>query len=168
MTGDTSGGRQPDAAGFIIAGVLLALALILVWDAGTLGAASTYSPIGPSAAEYAVAAGLAVLGLATAVTAWRGGLLEREPFDLAPVLLIMGGLGALTAIIYSGGGFILGTTIMFAATSRALGHQRLILDLAIGVTLSLTVYFMFTKLLSLALPQGPLERLFQGEWPWKV
>jgi len=160
MNGDTSPGRQPDVAGFVIAVALLALALILVWDAGSLGAASTYSPVGPSAAEYAVAAGLAVLGIATAFTAWRSGLPEREPFDLAPVLLILGGLGALTATIYVGGGFILGTTIMFAATSRALGHQRLILDLAIGVTLSLTVYLMFTKLLSLALPQGPFERLF--------
>ena len=160
MMGDTSGGRQPDVAGFVIAAALLALALILVWDAGSLGAAATYSPVGPSAAEYAVAAGLAVLGIATAVTAWRGGLPEREPFDVAPVLLILGGLGALTATIYFGGGFILGTTIMFAATSRALGHQRLILDLAIGVTLSLTVYLMFTKLLSLALPEGPFERLF--------
>ena len=160
MNGDTSPGRQPDVAGFVIAAALLALALILVWDAGSLGAAATYSPVGPSAAEYAVAAGLAVLGIATAVTAWRGGLPEREPFEVAPVLLILGGLGALTATIYFGGGFILGTTIMFAATSRALGHQRLILDLAIGVTLSLTVYLMFTKLLSLALPQGPFERLF--------
>ena len=160
MTGDTSPGRQPDVAGFVIAAALLALALILVWDAGSLGAAATYSPVGPSAAEYAVAAGLAVLGIATAVTAWRGGLPEREPFDVAPVWLIMGGLGALAASIYFGGGFILGTTIMFAATSRALGHQRLMLDLAIGVTLSLTVYLMFTKLLSLALPQGPFERLF--------
>jgi putative tricarboxylic transport membrane protein len=34
------------------------------------------------------------------------------------------------------------------------------LDVAIGFSLSLAVYLMFTKLLSLSLPQGPLERLF--------
>ena len=160
MTGETSGPRQPDAAGFVIAAALLALALVIAWDAGNLGTGSTYSPAGPSAAAYAVAAGLAVLGLATAFTAWRGGLSERESFDLMPVYIILGGLGALTASIYYGGGFILGTTIMFAATSRALGHQRMFLDVAIGLSLSLAVYLMFTKLLSLSLPQGPLERLF--------
>lgn len=160
MTGETSGGRQPDMAGFVIAAVLVALALLIAWDAGNLGTGSTYSPAGPSAAAYAVAAGLAVLGIATAFAAWRGDLPERESFDLLPVLLILGGVGALAASINYGGGFILGTTVMFAATSRALGHQRLFLDLAIGVTLSLTVYLVFTKLLSLSLPQGPLERLF--------
>jgi putative tricarboxylic transport membrane protein len=34
------------------------------------------------------------------------------------------------------------------------------LDLAIGFSLSLGVYLVFSKLLSLSLPQGPLERLF--------
>jgi putative tricarboxylic transport membrane protein len=160
MTGETSGGRSPDAAGFVIAAALIALALIIAWDAGNLGTGSTYSPAGPSAAAYAVAAGLALLGLATAFTAWRGDLPERESFDVMPVLIILGGLGALTASIYYGGGFILGTTIMFAATSRALGHPRIFLDLAIGFSLSLGVYLVFTKLLSLSLPQGPLERLF--------
>ena len=160
MTGETSEGRRPDAAGFVIAAALVALALLIAWDAGNLGAASTYSPIGPSAAVYAVATGLAVLGLATAVVAWRGGMPEREPFELMPVLLILGGVAALTAAIYYGGGFIVGTTVMFVATSRALGHRRVFLDLAIGFSLSLTIYLVFTKLLSLSLPQGPLERLF--------
>ena len=160
MTGETSEGRRLDAAGFVIAAALVALALLIAWDAGNLGAASTYSPIGPSAAAYTVATGLAVLGLATAVVAWRGGMPEREPFDLMPVLLILGGVAALTAAIYYGGGFIVGTTVMFVATSRALGHRRVFLDLAIGFSLSLTIYLVFTKLLSLSLPQGPLERLF--------
>ena len=114
MTGETSGGRQPDMAGFVIAAALIALALIIAWDAGNLGTGSTYSPAGPSAAAYAVAAGLVLLGLATAFTAWRGHLPERESFDVMPVLIILGGLGALTASIYYGGGFILGTTVMFA------------------------------------------------------
>lgn len=160
MTGETSGDRQPDMAGFVIAAALIALALVIAWDAGNLGTGSTYSPAGPSAAAYAVAAGLVLLGLATAFTAWRGAIPERESFDIIPVLIILGGLGALTASIYYGGGFILGTTIMFVATSRALGHARIFLDLAIGFSLSLGVYLVFTKLLSLSLPQGPFERLF--------
>ena len=160
MTGETSGDRHPDVAGFVIAAGLLALALLIAWDAGNLGAASTYSPVGPSAAAYAVAAGLAVLGLATAFAAWRDDLPERDAYDLAAVLLILGGVAGLAASIYFGGGFILGTTVLFVATSRALGHQRIFLDLAIGLALSFAVYVLFSKLLSLSLPQGPLERLF--------
>lgn len=160
MTGETSERRRPDTPGFVIAAGLVGLGVLVAWDASNLGAASTYSPIGPSAASYAVALGLAALGIATAVMAWRGGLPERESFDPYAVLLILGGIAGLTAIIYYGGGFIFGTTVLFAATSRALGHPRIFLDLAIGFTLSLAIYVVFTKLLSLSLPQGPLERLF--------
>ena len=82
MTGETSGGRQPDVAGFVIAAGLLALALIIAWDSGKLGAASTYSPVGPSAAAYAVAAGLAA-SVSHRLAAGAPPS-DSEPFDLAP------------------------------------------------------------------------------------
>jgi putative tricarboxylic transport membrane protein len=160
MTGETSGSSRADVAGFVFAAALLALAAVVGWDAASLGNASSYSQVGPAAAAYAVAAGLVLLGIATGVTAWRGNIPDREQYDLAAVLLILAGLAGLTAVIAFGGGFILGTTILFVATSRALGHERIFLDVAIGLSLSLMVYLVFTKLLSLSLPQGPFERLF--------
>ena len=63
------------------------------------------------------------------------------------------------AIIGFGGGFILATTILFAATATAFGRRAFLADLAIGFVLALVVYLMFDKLLSLSLPAGPLERL---------
>ena len=63
------------------------------------------------------------------------------------------------AIIGLDGGFIPATTILFAATATAFGRRAILTDLAIGFVLSLVVYLMFTKLLSLSLPTGPLERL---------
>jgi putative tricarboxylic transport membrane protein len=160
MTGETSASRRADLAGYVFAAALLALAVIVGWDAANLGTAASYSQVGPAAAAYAVAAGLAILSIATAVTAWRGALPEREAYDLASVLLILAGLAGLTAVIAVGGGFVLGTTILFVATSRALGHGRISLDVAIGLALSIAIYLVFTKLLSLSLPQGPFERLF--------
>jgi putative tricarboxylic transport membrane protein len=49
--------------------------------------------------------------------------------------------------------------LLFAATARGFGRRALLVDLLIGLALGLVVYLMFTKLLTLALPQGPLERL---------
>jgi putative tricarboxylic transport membrane protein len=160
MTGEPSGERRADKAGYIFAAALIALAAVIAWAAAHIGATASYSPVGPAAAPYAVAFGLAVLGLATGVAAWRGAIPEREPYDVAAVLTILAGLAALSAVIWAGGGFILGTAILFVATSRAFGHTRIVLDLAIGLALSISIYVVFTKLLSLSLPQGPFERLF--------
>ncbi len=160
MTGQTPDLSRRAVASFVIAAGLIALASIVALDAANHGAAPAYSRVGPGATAYAIAAGLAILGLATGIAAWRGMVPEGEPYDPGAVFLILGGLGGLMAAIAFGGGFIVGATILFAATARAFGRTQLIADIAIGVTLSLSVYLLFTKLLSLSLPQGPLERLF--------
>ena len=51
-------------------------------------------------------------------------------------------------------------TILFAATATAFGRRAILTDLAIGFVLGTGAYLMFSKLLSLSLPMGPLERLF--------
>lgn len=161
MSGDPTPtpGRR-DAAGFVIGAALLGLAALVAWDASSHGAGPAYSRIGPSAAAYVVAVCLAMLGVAHLFTAARGGeAVEREPFDVGPVILILAGLAGQIAAFAFGGGFILGATILFAATARAFGRTALHIDAAIGFTLSLLVYLMFTKLLSLSLPEGPFERL---------
>ena len=84
---------------------------------------------------------------------------EREDYDAKAVGLIVGGLAALIAIIGLDGGFIPATTILFAATAAAFGRRAFLTDFVIGFVLSLVVYLLFTKLLSLSLPVGPLERL---------
>ena len=49
--------------------------------------------------------------------------------------------------------------LLFAATARAFGRTAIVTDLVIGLVLAFVVYLMFTKLLTLSLPEGPLERL---------
>ena len=75
------------------------------------------------------------------------------------ILLILGGLAALMTLMSIGGGFILGTAILFAATSTAFGRRAFLTDLAIGFVLGVGIYLLFAKLLALSLPMGPLERL---------
>lgn len=159
MNGEPSSPRRRDAIGFVIAAVLLLFALVIGWDATSHEAGPAYSRIGPEAASYVVAAGLALLGLSTAVAAWRGDFPEPEPYDLSPALLILAGLAALIAAIAFGGGFIIGATVLFAATARAFSRDAPLADLIIGLGLSFLVYLAFAKLLSLSLPQGPIERL---------
>jgi putative tricarboxylic transport membrane protein len=146
-----------DRAALAIAATLLAIALVILWDAMSLPA-PVYG-IGPRAMPIIVAVGLILLATGNAYLAWRGDFPEREDYDAKAVALIIGGLAALMAIIGLNGGFIPATTILFAATATAFGRRAILTDLAIGFVLSLAVYLMFTKLLSLSLPAGPLERL---------
>ena len=149
---------SPDIAGMAIAGVLLVLAAVILWDATSLQLATTYG-IGPKAMLYVVAAGLVLLSAGNLVLAWRADFPAREEIDVRAVALILGGLAALIAIIGLGGGFVAAATILFAATSAAFGRRAIHIDLAIGLVLTLAIYLLFDKLLTLSLPAGPLERL---------
>jgi len=150
--------RRPDLAGVLIAVLLLCFALVIFWDSTSLQLAATYG-LGPKTMPQVIAAGLAVLGVANFVLAWRGEFPPREDIDLKAIVLILGGLAALIAIIGLGGGFIPATAILFAATSTAFGRRAVHIDLAIGAVLGIAVYLLFDKLLTLALPAGPIERL---------
>ena len=45
-------------------------------------------------------------------------------------------------------------------TASAFGRKAFHIDLLIGFVLSTAVYLVFSKVLSLSLPAGPLEHLF--------
>ncbi len=149
---------RPDIAGIVIAGMLLLLSAAIWWDMNSLALNATYG-IGPKAMPGILSAGLAILAAANLVQAVRGELLHREASDLRSILLIVGGLIALMTLIGIGGGFIIGTAILFAATSTAFGRRAFLTDLAIGFALGVIVYLLFAKVLALSLPLGPLERL---------
>ncbi len=150
--------KRPDVTSAVVGGLLLILAIVVGWDASKQTLAATYG-VGPQAMPYLVAGGLLLLGAAHLLEAFRSLPESREPFDPWALALIGGGLAALIAVIAFGGGFIIATTLLFAATARAFGRRALLADLAIGLAIGFIVYLAFTKLLTLSLPQGPLERL---------
>lgn len=154
----TSSRPRVDVAGLAIALILLALAGLIWWDMTTLQLSSVYG-LGPKAMSVIVAIGLAILAVGNAIGALRGDLPARDHLDWKPIVLILGGLASLIALIALGGGFMLGTAILFAATSTAFGRRAILVDFAIGLLIAVVVYVLFSKLLTLSLPAGPLERL---------
>lgn len=155
----TTGHRRTDAAGLVIALILFVMAGLVWWDMTSLQLSSVYG-LGPKAMPIIVAVGLAVLAAGNAILAFRGDLPERDRLDWKPIFLILGGLAALILLIRFGGGFILGTAILFATTSAAFGRRAFVTDLLIGLVIAVTIFVLFSKLLTLSLPMGPLESLF--------
>jgi putative tricarboxylic transport membrane protein len=155
---ETPRSRRIDPAGLVIALVLLLLAGLIWWDMTKLQLTSVYG-LGPKAMPIVVAIGLGVLAIGNGIMAFRGDLPERESLDWKPIVLIIGGLAALIALIGFGGGFIPATAILFATTSAAFGRRAFFKDLLIGFVLGVVIYLLFSKLLALSLPAGPLEHL---------
>lgn len=151
--------RRFDSAGIVIALALAALAAVLVWDASQLQSNNPYG-MGPHAMPIVIAVGLGILAIGNLVDALRGNLPARESADPRAVWLILAGLALLIAIIGVGGGFILATTSLFVTTAKAFGRRAFLADLAIGFVLTTLIYVAFSRLLTLSLPAGPLERLF--------
>jgi putative tricarboxylic transport membrane protein len=147
-----------DIAGLAIALILLALAGLVWWDMTKLQLLSPYD-VGPKAMPVIVSAGLALLAVGNGISAFRGDLPPRDSLDWNPIVLILGGLACLITLIAFGGGFMIGTAILFATTSAAFGRRAFLIDLLIGAVLAVFIYLLFAKLLTLSHPAGPLERL---------
>jgi putative tricarboxylic transport membrane protein len=156
--GDAHAPRRIDRAGIVIAAAMAVLAVVLVVDALRIQANVVYG-MGPQAMPIIVAIGLTVLAAGNLINALSGGDVEPEDMDFRPVLLILAGLAMMIAIIGLGGGFIPAMTVLFATTATAFGRRAIVADLIIGVVIAAIIYLAFSKLLTLGLPQGPLERL---------
>jgi putative tricarboxylic transport membrane protein len=145
--------------------LLLAAAGVIFFDAQRLPPPPAYG-MGPASVPQLIAAGMALLGVITIAAAFmrRGAVdtgeeAEGGPIDAGAVVVILASLVALIALMTLGGGFILGCTVLFAGTAWAFGRRKLFADVVIGLVLSLLIYAVFTKLLTLSLPEGPLERV---------
>jgi putative tricarboxylic transport membrane protein len=147
-----------DVAGLVIALLLLGLAGLVWWDMTKLQILSPYD-LGPKVMPIVVSVGLTLLAIGNAIGALRGDLPARDSLDWKPIILILGGLACLIILIAIGGGFMIGTALLFATTSAAFGRRAFLTDLLIGAVIAVFVYVLFAKLLTLSLPAGPLERL---------
>jgi len=150
--------RTIDRPALVVGFLLLAVAAIVAFDASRQTITSNYG-VGPTAMPYVVCAGMVLLGLAHLFVAFKDGLPKPESADGRALLWIGGGLVGLIACIALGGGFIIATAILFSCTARGFGRDALPADIAIGLVMGAAIYLLFLKLLTLALPAGPLERL---------
>lgn len=151
--------RIPNRPTAVIAVVLFAIAFITYWDASHMKMRATYG-MSASAASYFVAILFVALAIGHLISAFKPSDIEAENADWMAAGWIGLALAGLIGSIWLGGGFILGSTLLFALTARAFGRKALLVDLCLGAFISVLVFLIFNKLLTLALPQGPLERLF--------
>ncbi|MGO4197244.1 tripartite tricarboxylate transporter TctB family protein [Rhizobium sp. YAF28] len=151
--------RRPDWAALVIAVFLIAVAVVVFWDASHLKTIAQYDRIGPSTVPKVVALGLFCLGIWTAIEAWRGDFPEREHQEVAPVIWIVAGLAGQMLLLRIAG-FSIATGVLFALTARGFGKRQIWFSLPIGIIMSFIVWAIFSQLLQLTLPAGPLEHLF--------
>lgn len=150
--------HRPDRAVLVIAVLLAALAVVIVWDTQRLAVAAAYARVGPAAFPYTIAAALLGLAAWTAVAGWRGAFPERESVEFGPVAWIVAGLvGQMALLPYAG--FSVATGVLFAFTAKGLGRGPLWLTVPAGAVFGFLVWIVFSKVLQLSLPAGPLERL---------
>lgn len=151
--------RRPDRAALVIAAALMAVAGVIFWDMSLLPDIASYARIGPATVPELIAGGLAILGVWTAIEAWRGDFPERERQEIAPIVWIVGGLAA-QMLLLKPLGFSIATGVLFAMTAGGFGKRKLWVTLPVGITICFFVWIIFAKLLQLSLPAGPLEALF--------
>lgn len=153
------GQSGPDRAALAIAAVLVAVAVLIGVSTMRAGSAAGYSPVGPKTVPWIIAGAFLVLGVLTAVAAWRRDFPEREPQDWPPMLWVVGGLAA-QLLTMKTAGFSVATGLLFAATAKGFGRGPLWVTVPVGIVFSFLVWIVFAKGLQLSLPAGPLERLF--------
>ncbi len=141
---------------FVIAAGLVAVAAVMLWDASRLADLGGYSGVGPASVPKVVACGLLALAAWTAFDGWRGRTPRAERQHLSPILWVVAGL-VIQLLTLHLAGFSIATGILFAFTARAFGKTNLAMTIPLGIGLSFVVWLIFSQLLMLHLPEGPLE-----------
>ncbi len=158
MTRSAPSGGRPDVAALAIAAGLGVMAGIVFWRTGQMPVTAQYARVGPTTAPYVVATGLALLAVATAVSAFRGVAAVREIEVRGPMLWIIAGLLAQMLMIKTVG-FSIATGVLFALTARGFGYTTFWKSVPVGIAFSGFIYLIFARGLQLSLPAGPLENM---------
>jgi len=143
---------------------LVALGATLAVGAMGFREDASYSGIGPAFYPGAVAALLALCGVALLREAMTGGFRNLAPPTTAlpgawrGFALVSGSLLA-SAFLITRAGFPITCALLFTVVAAAFGSRRPLRDLAIGAVVSLILHWIFAKGLGLMLPS-----LTAGGW----
>jgi putative tricarboxylic transport membrane protein len=118
-----------------------------------------YAAVGPKTFPIIVGIGIVLSGLGVALTRNSDGPAPDEGLESHDwrTLGLFAALLALYIALFLILGFVLCSILLVVAGARILGSHSWRRDLIAGVGLSLTAYLIFTMLLGLELPAGPLE-----------
>ncbi|KQX35363.1 C4-dicarboxylate ABC transporter [Devosia sp. Root436] len=158
MTTGSNPQRRPDGAAFVIALILAGIAVVIFWQTSIMRLPAHQARVGPQVFPYAIAGGLLLLAIGTAVSAWRGSFPARPRENYGPALWIVGGLLG-QILLVSSLGFSLASGVLVACTAKAFGRGPMWFTFLCGAVFAFIVWFIFARGLQLSLPAGPLERL---------
>lgn len=136
---------------------VMATGAALAWGASRFPVEKGYSILGPQVFPYAVAAFLLLVGGLLAYQAATGGfhgLVSQEASagaSRAGAAWVSAGLIAMASLMTQIG-FVLSAALLFALAARGFGSRHPWRDLAIGIALTLPVYWIFTTGLGVSLP----------------
>jgi putative tricarboxylic transport membrane protein len=123
-------------------GLMLIVSLILVWQ--------QFRPAAASVADETAA------GPALDVEEGEGeATIEDWPATLVVILAVLAFIVAFEPL-----GFVIAITLFLFALSTFFSPERWVTNLIVAVCFAFGAYFLFTKGLSVQLPNGPLEALF--------
>ncbi len=134
-----------------------AVGTILAVGAARLPAEKGYSILGPQVFPFAVATLLIVLAAVLAIQASRAPVKQSSDVESQPTgaragaAWLTAGLVAVAALI-NVVGFVLASALLFTMAARGFGSKSPVRDLAIGISLVLPVYWLFTAGLGVSLP----------------
>ena len=152
----------PERVEVVVALAAVALGLFVLAGSFSIDLGSGYDRIGPRLFPYVVAAGMLLSGSFLA----RGAFLHerysgealRSRTSWSAIITLSVALGS-SVFLLERAGFILTSTLLFWLVARAFASERPWRDAAVGLVLSLAVYFAFTRGLGLVLPRGILDGL---------
>jgi putative tricarboxylic transport membrane protein len=147
-----------------LGGGVLALGLFVAWETSLIHVAPTYAATSPRLFPYIISVGLVLIGAALLREALAGHIAHeggmaldwRAAAVVAAALVVQ--LWLLERI-----GWIVATSLMFAAVALAFGSRRVWLDVAIGVVLASLALAVFNYGLGLTLPAGSVFEQLMGE-----
>ena len=155
----------------VFAGALFLVSLVVFWDTHRLVLPTNNTIVSPRTFPYAVATLLLVASFGVAIEVLRGragvpeGTNPTEPFqkaDLRTMAIIIFSIG-LHVLLLERTGYIISAAISFWGVAYAFGAKKIVRVGAISLFFAALVYFSFTNLLDIQLPQWVLE-----EWISKV
>jgi putative tricarboxylic transport membrane protein len=142
----------------VIAVTVLLLGVLFGVGALRLTGDTGYAGIGPAFLPAIVAVLLASLGGALLWQAIRGGFPRAPAHDGAHTTDVRGALwvsagvlGMAAALKFAG--FVIAAVFLFVCVARAFGSKRLGLDVLLGVVLVIPIFWLFTLVLDVNLPQ---------------
>ena len=150
----------------VFAGALFLVSLVVYWDTHRLVLPTNNTIVSPRTFPYVVATLLLItsLGVALEVLRGRAGVPEGTdadtPFqkaDFRTMGIIVIAI-ALHVFLLERTGYIISAAISFWGVAYAFGAKRIIRFGVIALIFAALVYFSFTKLLDIQLPQWFLEK----------